>query len=382
MGICRAKDMNNEQTMNNNLRKERTANKESRRFNVGVAFSHDLYDLGEAVMKTRAIQAFDVAAGSYPIHRLVRCAARRPLEQVFDDLALQAGMAAQRLDAGSLLLDRPGVFVQAEGRRKSAYCSCTFHIWADSVERAEAMRATMFRIVGDDRVRDQLFVVDWRVADRRGNTQSSSFEELADDVLLDEAYPMLGEPVQQFIERYVNAPESVLILMGPPGTGKTRLVRAILGAISRRKGDSAEVLYTADKQVLKSDGIFVDFVTGSHDAFVIEDADYLLQPRTEGNQDLHRFLMVADGVVRADGRKLLFTTNVPNAGAIDEALLRPGRCFASTAIRRLIVEEGRLLATRLCGGDPQQVERILTAAMTTDSRSVSAASVYRAWHQS
>jgi energy-coupling factor transporter ATP-binding protein EcfA2 len=351
-----------------------------RPFDVRVNFGYEPYDLADAVVQSRAIQAFDSAVASYPIHRLVRCAARRPLEQVFDDLALKSGLVAQRLRAGSLLLDGKGVFVQAEGRRKAGYCSCTFAIWAESIELAEATRDSLFRIVGDERVRDQLFIVDWRFMDRSGDSQASSFEEVADDVLLDEAYPMLGEPVEQFIDRYVRSEEPVLILLGPPGTGKTRLLRAILGALSRRKGDSAEVLYTADPQVLKSDGIFVDFVTGSHDAFVIEDADYLLQPRSDGNLDLHRFLMVADGVVRAGGRKLVFTTNLPNAGAIDDALLRPGRCFATLTIRRLSVEEARRLARRL-SGDLTQAERIVASAMQPDSRSISTAAVYSAWQQ-
>ena len=352
-----------------------------RPFHVGVSFQHELYDLAEAVMKTRAIQAFDNAAARYPIHRQLRCAARRPLEQVFDDLALKCGLTAQRLDTGSLLLDGPGVFIQVEGHRKAGYCSCVFNIWAESVERIEQVRAGVFAIVGDDRVRDRMFVVDWRVCNQRGYILSSSFEELADEVLLDEAYPMLGQPVERFIESYVNAPESILILMGPPGTGKTRLVRAILGALSRRKGDSAEVLYTADKSVLKSDEIFVDFVTGSHDAFVIEDADYLLQARSDGNQDLHRFLMVADGVVRAQNRKLLFTTNLPNAGDIDDALLRPGRCFASVTIRKLMGNEVRRLAERLAGADPALIERVLARALGEDTRSSSVASIYRAWQR-
>ena len=47
--------------------------------------------------------------------------------------------------------------------------------------------------------------------------------------------------------------------------------------------------------------------------------------RSNGNVDLHRFLAVADGVVRAQGRKIMFTTNLPNIGDIDEALVRPGR---------------------------------------------------------
>lgn len=372
-----------ESTMNTNNKNQSEAAERwqaSRRpFAVGVNFHYEPMDLADAVVQSRAVQAFDGAVASYPIHRLVRCAARRPLEGVFDDLALKSGLTAQRLNAGALLLDGDGVFVQADGRRKADYCSCIFNIWARSVERAEEVRARLFAVVGDERVRDQMFVVDWRVTDRRGYTHTNTFEELADDELLDEAYPMLGEPVGRFIDRYLAAPEAVLILMGPPGTGKTRLVRAILGALSRRKGDSAEVLYTADKQVLKSDNIFVDFMTGTHDAFVIEDADYLLQPRTEGNQDLHRFLMVADGVVRASGRKMLFTTNVPNAGAIDEALLRPGRCFANVDIRRLTPAEARLLAIRLAGG--ADAERVLALATQPESRSISTAAVYQAWNR-
>ena len=91
-----------------------------------------------------------------------------------------------------------------------------------------------------------------------------------------------------FIARYLASRETVLILQGPPGTGKTRLVRAILAAMSARKADSARVLCTADMRALENDEIFVDFITG--------------------NVDLHRFLAVADGVVRAQGPKIIFTT--------------------------------------------------------------------------
>ena len=91
----------------------------------------------------------------------------------------------------------------------------------------------------------------------------------------------------------------------------------------------------------------------SHDAFVIEDADYMLLARSNGNHDLHRFLAIADGVVRAQGRRIIFTTNLPNINDVDEALLRPGRCFATvrtrplersetaSLLRQLIVDEGR-----------------------------------------
>ena len=97
-------------------------------------------------------------------------------------------------------------------------------------------------------------------------------------------------------------------------------MRAILAAMSARKADSAKVPYGANKRALENDEIFVEFITGSHDAFVIEDADHLLMARANGNVDLHRFLAVADGVMRAQGRKIIFTTNLPNVGDIGDAV--------------------------------------------------------------
>ena len=164
---------------------------------------------------------------------------------------MNSGLAAQRLDTGTLLLDGNGVFVSAEGYRKPGYCSCTFNLWAESKELADELVRCCFS-VGPVLAgwRDQMFVIDWQFCNSRGLALvSTSFDEIADDFLLDEAYPHLGEPVTQFIERFscCSAPETVLILLGPPGMGKTRLVRAILAAVSRRKEDSAMAMYTADK---------------------------------------------------------------------------------------------------------------------------------------
>jgi len=169
----------------------------------------------------------------------------------------------------------------------------------------------------------------------------------------------------------------VLILQGPPGGGKTRLVRAVLAAMSKRKGDSAKVMYTADKKALENDEIFVDFITGSHDAFVIEDADHLLKARTSGNFELHRFLGIADGVVRAQSRKVIFTTNLPNINDIDDALLRPGRCFAVKNLRSLEIAEAHALARRICGEDEARLARAVNALDAAGGRSRSVAQVYR-----
>jgi len=82
----------------------------------------------------------------------------------------------------------------------------------------------------------------------------------------------------------------------------------------------------------------------THDAEIVrswlspEDADHVLKPRADGNEHLHRFLTIADGVVRAQGRKIIFSTNLPNVGDLDDALIRPGRCYARLNIRTLTPE--------------------------------------------
>lgn len=188
---------------------------------------------------------------------------------------------------------------------------------------------------------------------------------------------MLGEPVASFIGRYLEAREAVLVLQGPPGTGKTHLVRAVLAEMSKRKSENAWVMYTADKKVIENDRIFLEFLTGSHDAFVIEDADHMLMARTSGNQDLHRFLAISDGIVRAQGRKIIFTSNLPNVGDLDDALLRPGRCFANVRVRLLDRVEAERLVNQFCP-QPQVRERALRAALPDSGKWASVAEIYRA----
>jgi hypothetical protein len=336
----------------------------------------ELDDLAGTLLNLRALRAFNRAPARYPIHRVVRCAVRADVADLFDDLALHSGLAAQRFDAGALLLDGPGIFATLNGRPKARYASCTFTFWTDTPERARKLEQLLFGIIGDRRMREETFTMDWRFSGGPGYTTGASFEELADPALLDEAYPALGEPVAQFIERYLAARESILILQGPPGTGKTRLVRAILAAISRRKGAGAKVLYTADRQALASDRIFLQFITGEHDAFVIEDADHVLTSRSSGNEDVHRFLAVADGVVRAQGRKILFTTNLPNVHDIDDALLRPGRCFGNVRTRPLSRAEAISLLRRFCG-DEISAGDLIRNALPDGISSVTLADVYR-----
>ena len=324
--------------------------------------------LGALVHESRIARALEEGVARYPIYRVLRFAARVELEVLLDAIALDTAWRAERLHAESMLLDADGLFVAAYGNRKADYCSCSFYIWAGDLARAEEAKGRLLAKAGSTRITEPMFSIDWHFLTARGELESATIEEMVDDVLRDSAYPAIQGGVHAFIARYLDAPETVLVLQGPPGTGKTRLIRAILGEMSRRKGEQAQALYTGDMKALTSDEVFVKFITGWHDAFIVEDADHVLKPRADGNEHLHRFLTIADGVVRSQGRKIIFSTNLPNVGDLDEALVRPGRCFARIHVRNLTAPEARALAEEL--GSP--------AFAVEEGRRHSLAEIYRA----
>jgi hypothetical protein len=344
---------------------------------LNVVLDQPMGYVANAILRARTVQDCEVDPRNLPVFRRLRWSVREKLAFIFDDLALAPAFVSHRTGEGSLLLTAPGLLVHAQGASNTSYSSLWFSIWSESRSRVDEVIAQLEAIAGARLMRDESFTLDWRFTSADGSLTSASFQELADPNLLDEAYPSLGMSVEEFITRYLDANECVLVLLGPPGTGKTRLVRAILSAISRRKGENAEVMYTTDQRALKSDELFVEFITGSHDAFVIEDSDLLLTARTSGNEEMHRFLAIADGVARSQGRKIIFTTNLPNVNDIDDALVRPGRCYAVKNLRSLTLEEAQWLAEKICGEDAARAQRAKQALMALNAKSHSVANVYR-----
>ncbi len=318
---------------------------------IAIGLNNECWDFTDFLLKHRFLQALEEGITRYPIQRSLRFAARRDLQSLFDELALNLDWTAQRLSSCSLILTTDDLFITASGGRKEDYCSCSFSIWSSSVAQAEQAKSRILDQVGDCLISEAMFSIDWHFMTAKGEICSASIEERANFVFYDKAYTEINNGIDPFIESYLNSEETVLVLQGPPGTGKTRLIRAILGAMSRKSGSTAQALYTGDMNALQSDEIFVEFITGWHDAFVVEDADHLLRPRAEGNENLHRFLAIADGVVRAQGRKIIFSTNLPHLDDLDDALIRPGRCFARLWVRPLSLSEAEALLRKLASDE-------------------------------
>ena len=108
---------------------------------LAVNLEQKMYNIGDALVRARAVQACDFDLRRLPVHRTVRWSVRRKVELFFDELALDPAFESFRIDDGLALLTAPGLFVYAYGSSKSNYTSCYFNLWAESVARVALSRA-------------------------------------------------------------------------------------------------------------------------------------------------------------------------------------------------------------------------------------------------
>lgn len=157
-----------------------------------------------------------------------------------------------------------------------------------------------------------------------------------------EMYPFLkGESLESYYDRYMESSANILLLIGPPGTGKTTFIRGLLA----HRECSAIVTY--DAGILEKDGFFARFIEDDAEIMVLEDSDAFLKSRSDGNTMMHRFLNVGDGLVTTKGKKMIFSTNLPSIRDIDSALIRPGRCFDIVTFDALGEADAVKLANKL-----------------------------------
>jgi hypothetical protein len=314
---------------------------------------------------------------TFSVFRRAHVTLRTDPSLLLDRFASRLDWQCLRPDSSTLIIRATGLFGTIEANGAPDRCLMVVELWTDTAQRGDDVKERILAEVRTHEVPDISFSLNWRFLDGKGEIKRASTEERASGSLLSEAYPALTN-VNEFIEQYLDAAETVLVLQGSPGTGKTRLIRAILAAISRRKGETAEVLYTGDSAVLQNDEVFLEFIVETHSAFVVEDADHLLTPRSGGNRTLHRFLNIADGIASAHGKKIIFSTNLPNIRDIDEALVRPGRCFAHLNLQELQALEAIRLLDRLCPDNPDLKASALTHLDLGGKKSYSVAEVYAA----
>lgn len=136
-------------------------------------------------------------------------------------------------------------------------------------------------------------------------------------------YPYFDKGPKQLMQDFQVSNSNVLLIYGEPGTGKSNF---IFEMITARGWDDR--VYLADRDDVLTHPNFPDFVrelpAGS--IVITEDSDKMVMKRTDHNATMSALLNATAGIVARDV-KLIISTNLPSTRSIDEALIRPGRCF-------------------------------------------------------
>ena len=190
-----------------------------------------------AVLNSALASAHATGDVTFRVFRLGQMTLRMDPPLLIDRLALRSDWASLRVNSHTLVVRATHLFGIIEATGAPDKCSLGIQVWTDNPQRGDAAIEGILAEFRQYEFRDISFSLNWRFLDGKGHIARAGTDERASGEVLDEAYPLVGS-VQTFIDQYLEAPETVLVLQGSPGTGKTRLIRAILAAISARAGDA------------------------------------------------------------------------------------------------------------------------------------------------
>lgn len=148
-------------------------------------------------------------------------------------------------------------------------------------------------------------------------------------------YPYIKQDLLDYYKQFMEARENVLILLGPPGTGKSTFLRGLI-----TMGNNPAML-AYNKDVISSPELTETFYSSDSTILALEDCDAAIASRDTGNEIMAGLLNDSEGIIPRKRKKLVFSTNLPDINKIDPALLRAGRCFDVVHFRHLTLAEAR-----------------------------------------
>ena len=144
------------------------------------------------------------------------------------------------------------------------------------------------------------------------------------------AVPFIND-VDSYINDFITSSSPVLILQGKAGTGKTTFTKYILSKLKEKlKTHNANIntMYSFDENIFYSSDFYSKLIFEDYDILILEDINQAIH-KNQNEQDLNplnKFLSVTDGLI-SKYKKIIITTNIESKTQLNQALIRPGRCF-------------------------------------------------------
>ncbi len=251
---------------------------------------------------------------------------------------------------------------------------CEIAIYAQTLEAMHLIYNTLFDKAVRDFIKKNEVIISFTDFILNGNQvqeSSTRIKKESYDYISEKYYPFVN--MDLFIHEFLTRQESILVLTGDTGTGKTKFSSLILKyALSNynliedmikfnnvydededdeygdREGSLDEkekeirVGYLKNEDILATDQFWSLIKNKRFDFIILDDIDYMLLPRTrevdsridiDRSKFISQLLSYTDGMV-ATSTKFIITSN-RTSKEIDKALMRPGRMFNILSFREL-----------------------------------------------
>jgi hypothetical protein len=156
----------------------------------------------------------------------------------------------------------------------------------------------------------------------------------------------------KLLDAFGASASTTMILLGDPGVGKTSFIRLML-----KSGRYSRVAYIKGSEIAANQQTWAKLARTQYDLVIFDDMDTELDGRTPFVSNLLSF---SDGIF-CKSSKMLITTN-QNTTDIDEALMRPGRCFDVLKLHNLSQTKAFNVWETSLGLDGDDLKRLLKEA--------------------
>jgi len=188
-------------------------------------------------------------------------------------------------------------------------------------------------VISTQRIRETIDLTEYVMGPDGLKSSSRSLKYNPERVAHAAFYPDFGSQMLRIFEDLMASKAGSMIFVGPPGTGKSVLIRT--GLAHMRKN----AIMSTDINAIMNPGLLDAFYASDATFLVLEDADQLLSKRTDGNAAASTYLNRLQGIVDdaedCGEKKIIISTNLESLKNVDSAFLRPGRNFATIGFRKL-----------------------------------------------